>query len=69
VSEAVRCAVQLPHRFHEHTADVEVHCLGIVRCGELAHAAHTFTETQRLWCPGICDCGMGRGLHGPGEHK
>jgi hypothetical protein len=66
---AVRCSMQEPHYFHGYAADVEVTCSGQARCGVVAHPSHTLTERRSLWCPGICDCGMGRGLHGQGEHK
>lgn len=63
-----RCGDADAHRFHQHEAEIEVSCTGMTRCGVQDHPGHDFVEVQRLWCPGICDCGMG-GTHGPGNHK
>lgn len=71
MTERVRCSNTEPHNFHEHHQDVAVSCSGQTRCGEQTHEPHTFVENQRLWCDGICPCGLDRrgGLHGPGAHK
>lgn len=65
---AIPCKDERYHMGHSHTVVLERHCSGITSCGLYQHQPHAFDSTERAWCPGICDCGMG-GKHGPGEHK
>lgn len=70
MNENVNCGNAEPHMFHNYEADVHYHCSGEVECGAVVHEPHMFLRKNvKLWCRGICDCGV-RGIpHGPGEHK
>lgn len=67
--ELVPCGNAERHDGHRHEVVVAVACSGLTRCGAHVHPPHHFDEQQNVYCPGVCDCGLGRGAHGPGEHK
>jgi hypothetical protein len=69
MTATILCDNTEPHMFHESRMTTQYHCSGMTDCGQIIHEPHFVTvQNTRVWCPGICDCGMG-GQHGPGEHK
>lgn len=70
--EAVPCESKQYHMGHAYSTVLKRRCTGLTSCGLYQHQPHEFDRIDRVWCPGICDCGMDRiygGTHGPGEHK
>lgn len=65
----IRCKNEEEHYFHDHAIIREKICLGTTSCGEVLHSPHKYDAEEKVWCPGICNCGLISYLHGPGEHK
>lgn len=57
------------HDGHEHEKPNDASCTGWTSCGQHSHAPHHFVSMMKVWCPGICACGLRVRLHGPGAHK
>lgn len=66
---ASKCGNDKAHTFHHIETRVVKKCSGKTACNTQMHEAHHYTKIERVWCPGVCLCGSGRGDHGPGEHK
>ena len=65
----IRCKEESEHSPHEYILQEARECDGKAECGAWSHPFHKFESYTLVRCPGVCDCGLLQGLHGPGAHK
>lgn len=67
--QQVLCSDKKEHHGHKHEVLVIETCSGITDCGDAAHDVHEFEVRRQVWCRGVCNCGLRKNYHGPGDHK